>query len=87
MQKKLHVGHEIKEYIFQDLAVDKWSEVEIKNEETEEWTTNDVWTGEHIMEEKTAERYLGDVISTNGKNLKNIKARIAKGKGITEAKI
>ena len=29
--KKLHVGHEIKEYKCQDLAVDKWSEVEIKN--------------------------------------------------------
>ena len=29
-----------------------------------------------------AERYLGDVISANGQNLKNIKARIAKGKGI-----
>ena len=49
---------------------------------TGEWTTNDVWTGEHIMEEETDERYLGDVISTNGQNLKNIKARIAKGKGI-----
>ena len=47
--KKLHVGHEIKEYKCQDLAVDKWSEVEIKNEE---WTTNDKWTGEHIMEEQ-----------------------------------
>ena len=28
------------------------------------------------------EKYLGDVISTDGKNIKNIKARVAKGKGI-----
>ena len=34
------------------------------------------------MEEKSDEKYLGDVISTDGKNIKNVKARVAKGKGI-----
>ena len=34
------------------------------------------------MEEKKEEKYLGDVISRDGKNIKNIKARVAKGKGI-----
>ena len=34
------------------------------------------------MKEKEEEKYLGDVISTDGKNMKNIKARIAKGNGI-----
>ena len=34
------------------------------------------------MEDRTEEKYLGDVISTNGKNIKNIKARVSKGKGI-----
>ena len=34
------------------------------------------------MEETKDERYLGDIISTDGKNLKNIRARISKGKGI-----
>ena len=33
------------------------------------------------MEEKKEEKYLGDVISRDGKNIKNIKARVAKGKG------
>ena len=33
------------------------------------------------MEEKTEEKYLGDIILTDGKNIKNIKARISKGKG------
>ena len=28
------------------------------------------------------EKYLGDVISTDGRNIKNIKTRILKGKGI-----
>ena len=34
------------------------------------------------MEEKKEEKYLGDIISTDGRNIKNIKARVAKGKGI-----
>ena len=34
------------------------------------------------MEAKMEEKYLGDVISTDGKNIKNVKARVAKGKGI-----
>ena len=31
---------------------------------------------------KEDEKYLGDIISTNGRNIKNIKARIGKGIGI-----
>ena len=34
------------------------------------------------MEEKNEEKYLGDIISNDGRNLKNIKARVSKGKGI-----
>ena len=34
------------------------------------------------MEEKREEKYLGDVISTDGRNIKNVKARVAKGIGI-----
>ena len=34
------------------------------------------------MEEKTEEKYLGDIISADGENIKNVKARVAKGRGI-----
>ena len=34
------------------------------------------------MEEKNEEKYLGDIISNDGRNLKNVKARVSKGKGI-----
>ena len=34
------------------------------------------------MEEKTEEKYLGDIISADGENIKNVKARVSKGKGI-----
>ena len=80
--KKLHIGNMDKEYKCQDLSVDKWEEVELINDETGEMEMKDIWTGELNMEEKEEEKYLGDVISTDGRNLKNIKARIAKGKGI-----
>ena len=37
---------------------------------------------EETMEEKIEEKYLGDIISNDGRNIKNIKARVSKGKGI-----
>ena len=80
--KKMHVGHDNEDYKCQDLSVDRWSEVEVKNYETGEIEMKDIWDGEQVMEGKLEEKYLGDVISTDGRNLKNIKARIAKGKGI-----
>ena len=52
------------------------------NEETGIEEIEDICEGEEIMEEKSDEKYLGDVISTDGKNIKNVKARVAKGKGI-----
>ena len=42
----------------------------------------DICDGIQIMEEKSEEKYLGDVISTDGKNIKNVKSRVSKGKGI-----
>ena len=35
-----------------------------------------------IYEVLTEDKYLGDVIATDGRNIKNIKSRISKGKGI-----
>ena len=80
--KKLHVGHLQKPYKCQELFVDKWSEVELRNDVTGDIETNDLFEGEQAVEEKSEDKYLGDIISTDGRNMKNIKARIAKGKGI-----
>jgi hypothetical protein len=71
-----------KEYKCQDLSVDRWEEVELIKDDTGEMEMKDIWSGELNMEEKEEEKYLGDVISTDERTLKNIKARIAKGKGI-----
>ena len=42
----------------------------------------DFCNGEVAMEEKDHEKYLGDIISNDGRNIKNIKARVNKGTGI-----
>ena len=80
---KLHVGKMYDDFKCQTLKVDNWKEVEIKNEETGIDEIEDFVEGEEEMKVKNEEKYLGDVISTDGRNIKNIKARVAKGKGIT----
>ena len=80
--KQLHVGNTNADFKCQQMAVDKWTEIEIKNDETDELELKDVFEGEEYMEKRSDEKYLGDVISTDGKNFKNIKTRIAKGTGI-----
>ena len=54
----------------------------MKNSETDKMKIEDVCNGEEIMEEKEEEKYLGDILSKDGKNIKNIKARVSKGTGI-----
>ena len=39
---------------------------------------NDCYDGQKIMDEKSEEKYLGDVISTDGRNLKTLKQELQK---------
>ena len=80
--KKMHIGKQCEEYKCQPLYVDSWKEVEKENVDTGILEIEDKFEGEEIMEEKSEEKYLGDLISKDGRNLKNIQARINKGKGI-----
>jgi hypothetical protein len=80
--KKIHIGKDCETFKCHPLLVDSWEENEIRNKETGSFVIEDVCIGEEEMEEKHEEKYLGDVISKDGRNLKNIKARISKGKGI-----
>ena len=45
---------------------------------------NDVIDDEHKIENSNEERYLGDMITTDGKNFKNVSARKGKGFGIVD---
>ena len=80
--KKMHIGRYQEDFKCQQLFVDNWEEVKVENTDTGEVTMEDCCVGEEIMEEKDSEKYLGDLISNDGRNIKNIKARVIKGKGI-----
>ena len=80
--KKMHIGKEHQEYKCQPLFVDSWREIEKKNEKDGDIEINDEYIGEEVVEDISEEKYLGDIISSDGRNIKNIKARISKGKGI-----
>ena len=81
--KKMHVGKVKDDYKCQQLLIDKWEENWVEDPESGKFRLEDCCNGEDVMEEKEDERYLGDVVSTDGRNIKNIKARVNKGTGIT----
>ena len=80
--KKMHIGKSHAEYKCQTMKVDNWKEVEVFNEETGIDEVEDICNDDYEMEEKSNEKYLGDIISVDGRNVKNIKARVAKSTGI-----
>ena len=81
--KKMHIGKTKDEYKCNPLLVDNWMEV-IEECEAGKIRIEDICDGEQIMEEKDDERYLGDIISKDGRNIKNIQARVNKGTGIVK---
>ena len=68
--KKLHVGRYCEEFKCQNLTVDKWEEIEVKDKESGLINIEDSCNGEDIMETKDEEKYLGDVLSNDGENIK-----------------
>ena len=62
--------------------MDKWTVGVVEDCESGTIKIEDICEGEDIMEEKEDEIYLGDVISKDGRNIKNIQARVNKGTGI-----
>ena len=80
--KKLHVGKEIQQFKCQPLKIDNWQEIEVVDKETGLEEIEDFLNDEVEMEEKSDEKYLGDLISVDGRNIKNIKSRVSKAQGI-----
>ena len=64
------------------MKIDNWKELEVVNEETGEEEIEDFLNEEMEMEKTTDKKYLGYIISVDGRNIKNIKARVAKATGI-----
>ena len=71
---KMHVGRRKNEDICPDLFVDGWKLKEVSEIDTGivEDDLVDDYDGLQKMDEVTDEKYLGDVLSADGKNLKNI---------------
>ena len=68
--KKMHVGKYCESFKCKCLKVDSWEETNVKNEDTNEDSIEDCWKGEEKMEEVSEDKYLGDIISNDGRNLK-----------------
>ena len=58
-----------------------WSST-IEDQESTSIKIDDCFNGEEEIEDSDAEKYLGDIISKDGRNMKNVKARVNKGIGI-----
>ena len=79
---KMHVGPT--KACCPDLELDNWKVKNVEDIETGEKTLNDEFDGPKRLEESEVEKYLGDLISKDGSNIKNIMARKAKGTGIVD---
>ena len=79
---KMHVGKTKIEEICPDLFVDEWKMNEVSEVETGESILEDEHAGLTKMKEVIDEKYLGDILSSDGKNMKNVLARVNRGVGI-----
>jgi hypothetical protein len=79
---KMHVGSKKVEEICPDLFVEGWKRKEVKEINVDHVNLEDEYEGECKMDEVSEEKYLGDIISVDGKNMKNIVARVNRGTGI-----
>ena len=78
---QLHVGKE--KSLCPDLFIDHWKLVKKDELETGISNLTDLLDYEHQIESLNDDKYLGDIISVDGMNTKNIAAKIAKATGIT----
>ena len=77
---KLHIGRDSS--VCPALKIDKWKVKKNKEMENNKSSLEDIHDGVYNIEDTSQEKYLGDFISSCGKNDKNIAARIKKGYGI-----
>ena len=73
---RMHIGKE--NSYCPDLYIDNWK----VKEKTEFEAKVDTFNGDHKIEESEEEKYLGDLVASDGSNSKNIKARKGRGFGI-----
>ena len=72
---KMHIGKAYNEAV----CPDGWDVKVVEDFNTKEVTKEDEYSGAQKMEEVSHEKYLGDIISSDGRNTKNITARVNRG--------
>ena len=75
----MHVGS--KRTFCPELRVDSWEVKQSEDVQTGEKVLIDEFAGAKRMDSSEHEKYLGDVISNDGSNTKNVQDRRAKGMG------
>ena len=78
----MHVGNNIPGYKKTKLFVDGWEMKEIQDKSTGEVEDHESFKGDCIIEESNTEKYLGQIISSDGTNETNVKNRSNKGAGM-----
>ena len=79
---QLQIGN--KEHLAADLFIDNWEVTKVSESETGVTNLMDSNSGEVQVEVADKEKYLGDILSNDGKNTKNILARKGKGLGVVD---
>jgi hypothetical protein len=80
--KKMHVGHTHEEKTCPELTIDGWKENLVRHVEMGGEEPTDTYEGETHLQTSHQEKYLGDIVSDDGKNVKNLTARKNKGNGL-----
>ena len=79
---KMHVGGKCIEEVCPDLFIDGWKLKKVEVVDTNNFTVEDEYTGQVSMQSVQEEKYLGVILTSDGKNSKNIAARKNRGVGV-----
>ena len=78
----MHVGKKNSEILCQELYVGEWKNEVQYDPQTEGSKLNEFFAGNVKMQTKKEQKYLGDIISSDGTHTKNVQERRKKGYGI-----
>ena len=79
---KMHIGRVKEDFKCKDLYVDGWKIEETHDIQSGEDITIEKNIGNVKMKETSDQKYIGDIISNDGKNIKNMQARHNKGNSV-----
>ena len=79
---KMHVGKKCIEEVCPELYIDGWKLKEVEEVDTDSFAVEDEYEGLVNMETVQHEKYLGDILTNDGKNTRNIAARKNRGIGV-----